>query len=261
MIAGTVGGVSTLLLGRGIGATRNPDVGGIDTAAKGTMLAAHRLQPPVASRGWKIDIIGVSVLGRPIERWVSPAIGRERRRVLVVSGIHGNETITRPIAETISRVLLPDDLTLAIIPTANPDGWASGQRRNAHGIDLNRNFPHRWSRSDGGPHAASAPETEALMSAVTSFAPDYAVWIHQPLAYVAPLAGCPRAFADAWRGAVGDRRRDDVDQHGGGETWCARVAGVSTILVEAATWSSNSELVAAHGRGFERYLSVLPPAR
>lgn len=181
--------------------------------------------------------------------------------MLVVSGIHGNERVTWPIAEAISQVALPDDLTLAIIPSANPDGWASGQRRNAHGVDLNRNFPYRWSRSDGGPAPASAPETRALMSAVTSFAPDYAAWIHQPLGYVAPLAGCPVAYADAWRSAVGDRRRDDVDQHGGGETWCARVARVPTILVEVATWTASAALVAAHVRGFQAYIAVLPPAR
>jgi protein MpaA len=244
--------------GRGGLASGAPTDDPIDATARAAGVAT-RLAPPVAGRTWTSSTIGTTEENRPIEMWSTRALDRERRRVLVVSGIHGNERVTRPIAERISETQLPDDLSLWIVPSANPDGWAANARRNARDVDLNRNFPWRWSPADGGPGPGSAPETKALMSAVRSVAPDLAVWIHQPLAYVAPLPGCPIRYAEAWRHAVGDRRRDSLDQHGGGETWCARVAGIPTMLVEVATWAATRELVEAHARGFANCIGQVTP--
>ncbi|MEO1056103.1 MAG: M14 family zinc carboxypeptidase [Actinomycetota bacterium] len=229
----------------------------IGLARSETLRSPTRLDPPAPSRRWVFGEAGRSVEGRPIEKWTSRAPGTERRRVLVVAAIHGNEPITRPLADAIGATPLPDHVSITILPTANPDGWARNQRRNATGVDLNRNFPWRWSPSDGGPGAASAPETQAMMRTVVDGRFDLALWIHQPLAYVAPLPGCPTHLADAWLSEVGDRRRTGLDQHGGGETWCARVAGVPTMLVEVATWTANPVLVEQHRRGFSACVAAL----
>ena len=228
-------------------------------AANAPLAVARRMSPPRPARAWQTESIGLTTQGRPINKWTSTALGTETRRILVVSAIHGNERVTRPIVERLSKVPLPDDVTVSIVPEANPDGWAANTRRNAQGVDLNRNFPWRWSPTDGGPSAASASETRALMAEVLQGQYDLAVWIHQPLAYVAPLPGCPHSYANAWRGEAGIPLRVGLDQHGGGETWCARVAGVPTMLVEVSSWAVSEATIQAHTRGFEECLKVVVP--
>jgi murein peptide amidase A len=59
---------------------------------------------------------------------------------VVVGCIHGNETAGIAIANALER-LSPRDLDLWIVADLNPDGAAADTRQNAHGVDLNRNFP------------------------------------------------------------------------------------------------------------------------
>jgi protein MpaA len=268
MIGVAAGAIAAGLVGAAGGAVDASPVAALGPTGRGgggdhdrPLRVASRLDVPGPIRRWELGSAGLSAEGRSIERWYSPAVTRERRRILVVAAIHGNEPVTRPIAEAISASTLPSDVSLTILPTINPDGWAAGTRRNAQGVDLNRNFPWRWSSDDGGPFAGSAPEVQAVMAAVRAGDFDFAAWIHQPLDYIAPIGGCPTSYASAWQSAVGCRRRDDVDQHGGGETWCARVAGVPTLLVEVNSWSATPELVDAHRRGFAACIDVVHPRR
>ncbi len=100
--------------------------------------------------------LGRSWRGRPI---AAVEVGnRSGRRVLVVGCIHGNEPGGIPIARALERVS-PHDLDLWIVPDLNPDGVAADTRQNAHGVDLNRNFPRHWRPMVGvyasGPHPLS----------------------------------------------------------------------------------------------------------
>jgi len=140
--------------------------------------------------------IARSVEGRPL-RVVRRGDPHARFRILVVGCIHGDECAGIRVARRLERVRVPPHVALWIVEDANPDGRAHGTRRNAHGVDLNRNFPFRWSRSAGGPgdltypgpRAASEPETRWLMALVDRIGPTRTVWFHQALGLVDLTSG------------------------------------------------------------------------
>jgi protein MpaA len=151
-------------------------------------------------------VIGQSVRGKPIValKYGDPAGSRV---ALVVGVIHGDERAGLRIADAIeSRIGDPASLQgtqLWLIPSVNPDGQRMHTRKNARGVDLNRNFPYRWSagppRSSGyypGPRPASEPETRAVMSFSRQIQPDLSIWYHQPWGAVLACRGRPQLAAE-----------------------------------------------------------------
>lgn len=134
------------------------------------------------------SVIGHSVKGRPIRAWYRGT--KDAPRVLLVLGqMHGDEPAGPITARWMIDHIKPLTGTgLWVIPTINPDGRARRTRKNARGVDLNRNWPTSgWSRSSGGdrsaggPRPASEPETRALMNFLRNVKPDFIASIHQPL--------------------------------------------------------------------------------
>lgn len=93
-----------------------------------------------------LEEIGRSVEGRPILRL---AFGRGPFHVLLWSQMHGDEPTATPallhMAEHVRRhreepaiARMLDELTVHMVPMLNPDGARRFQRRNAQGIDINR---------------------------------------------------------------------------------------------------------------------------
>ena len=99
-----------------------------------------------AERGFAVEQIGHSAQGRPLRhvQW-----GNGPTHVLLWSQMHGDEsTATMALADLLAWLGdAPDDprvqqlrqqLTLHVVPILNPDGAAVFSRRNAQGIDINR---------------------------------------------------------------------------------------------------------------------------
>jgi protein MpaA len=132
-------------------------------------------------------MIGESVEGRPIRCEVYGG-AHERETVLMLASIHGNEHVGTPLLEKLGDYLCAHPTSLAnrrvlLVPEANPDGVVHQQRRNAHDIDLNRNFPAKnWSvRIDHGAKPLSEPESRAVHKLIMTYRPTRIVSLHQPL--------------------------------------------------------------------------------
>jgi murein peptide amidase A len=165
-------------------------------------------------------VIGHSVRGRAIVAYergdpTAPA-------TIVVGVIHGNEPAGLRVISQLRHMTLPPRVHLWLVPTVNPDGLAARKRQNAHGVDLNRNWPvawvhngRPWSGYYSGPRPMSEPEDRAMRSFILSVQPALTIWYHQPLDLVygsdphvavlkryAQLSGLPYRKKPSPRGAA-----------------------------------------------------------
>ncbi len=155
----------------------------------------------------KIEIIGTSVEGRAIAAYF---FGAGDTVLLFVGGIHGGYEWNSTLLAyqfidylKANPTVIPQNLTIAIVPSANPDGlhvvtgvegrFAAADipaqtaivpgRFNANNVDLNRNFDCKWKPESmwrgevvsAGSAAFSEPEARAIR---------YFVWNHHPEAVV-----------------------------------------------------------------------------
>ncbi len=104
--------------------------------------------------------------------------------LLSVGQMHGSEPAGLRVTDRIrKRTIAQDsDYQLWTIRTMNPDGAARGDRYNARGVDLNRNFPGTWSARQyrSGRAAGSEPETKAMMRFIQRLQPTGTLSFHQP---------------------------------------------------------------------------------
>jgi murein tripeptide amidase MpaA len=128
-------------------------------------------------------VIGHSVRGRPITAWHRGEKGKQK--VLLIATMHGNEGKPRKILASLRDGRRIRGINLWVVPVYNPDGLHAGTRKNARGVDLNRNFPFHWADLDGsyesGRRAGSEPETRAMMRFLRDIRPGRIISFHQPL--------------------------------------------------------------------------------
>jgi N-acetylmuramoyl-L-alanine amidase len=197
-------------------------------------LAGPQAEPPAAASA-AAEVIGRSSEGRPIQALrVGPA--RARVKLLVVGAVHGNEPAGKAVIDRLRRARPPRGTALWLIEDANPDGSAARSRHNANGVDLNRNFPHRWRPQDGvyesGPGPASEPETQAIQRFVERERPRITLWYHQALRMVVRNAGDP-ALERLYSRRSGLPRKRLPAYHGTASSWQnSTFAGDTAFVVE-----------------------------
>ena len=105
----------------------------------------------------------------------SVQVAGKRPAVLISEAIHGNEYLD--IADRLPREfiegsantsgfkqLLAKGGILYVVPVANPDGYTRGQRENANGVDLNRDYTIQAAHNQG----FTQPETRAISTYVAN---------------------------------------------------------------------------------------------
>lgn len=221
-------------------------------------------------------VVGTSVEGREIEAFT---YGEGETQLLFVGGIHGGyEWNSVLLAYRFMDLLeadpdiLPDDLSVTVVPSANPDGvydviGMEGRfalsdvpadegpvgtgRFNANGVDLNRNFDCKWQPESmwrgevvsAGTEAFSEPEAAAIRDLVYTQDPVAVVfWHSQSNAVYASeceegVLPETRTLMHTYGDAAGYPKVESFDHYeitGDAEGWLASI-GIPAITVELST--------------------------
>jgi murein peptide amidase A len=149
-------------------------------------------------------VVGHSAGGRPIELLEVGDLSLPGR-MLVFGCIHGDECGASALVPLENGCPDPN-LHAYVVPNLDPDGSAEKSRLNAHGVDLNRNFPAGWrpigtphSPEYSGPRPFSEPETRLAARLVRRLRPQLTIWFHQDWG--------ERAYVRAWGQSVPAGRR------------------------------------------------------
>jgi protein MpaA len=179
-------------------------------------------------------VIGHSAQGREIR---AERVGAADApvQVLVVGDVHGNEPAGEAIVRALRSVSL-DGVAFWLVRTANPDGRAAHTRQNAHGVDLNRNFPYRWARGARGtyypgPAAGSEPETKAIMRLVKRVRPTLGIYYHQHMGITVRARGVDASLQRLYARRTGLPLRSLPNYHGTAIGWQNHVVAAGTAFV------------------------------
>ncbi|MBN2393567.1 MAG: LysM peptidoglycan-binding domain-containing protein [Anaerolineae bacterium] len=144
---------------------------------------------------------GSSANGRPLYAY---RLGTGPVVRALIGGIHGGYewNTVELVSDTLQYLqdnpaTIPVDVTLYIIPCANPDGYAAGTdavvaRMNGNLVDLNRNWDYHWqiTATHGtrvvktGDYAFSEPETKALRDFILEHNMDAVIFYHSAMGVI-----------------------------------------------------------------------------
>lgn len=182
---------------------------------------------------------------------------------VIVGCIHGNEPAGIAIAKALAAGPVPAEAEVWVIADLNPDGVAAGTRGNAHGVDLNRNFPFRWrplgppgSLYYAGPRPMSELESRLAAALVRRLRPRLTIYYHQHLGLVDDSQG-PRPIERRYARAAGLPLRPLTDYPGSATGWQDHLLGPTAFVVELPPGALSTRQVQAHVAAL---LAVLPRA-
>jgi len=233
--------VAAVVLAVSGGRAAGGDAGSLTTEPCRAVTTTHTTRAPGAVSAY------ASRQGRAID---ARSFGESGPSVLVLAGLHGDEPEGVRLAEELMRRLAAcgdGDLgnRVVVVPRVNPDGLAAGTRKNAVGVDVNRNFAAEdfgqgeagepAGRYFGGAAPVSEPETRMILDMVARLEPVMIVALHAPLACV-NYDGPAGEQAAALAAAAGLTLEPDLgyDTPGSLGTYFGDERGIPVITMELA---------------------------
>jgi murein peptide amidase A len=228
------------------------------------VLAGIASGPVGAAAGDRHLEFGDSVEGRDLRAYrIGPRDAD--RTVLVVGSIHGDEDEGHEIVARL-RDESPNSFAIWLVETVNPDGIAAGQRKNAHGVDLNRNFSVGWKPSSDtssgyypGPEPFSEPESRAVKRLAKRIEPDLSIFYHQPWNQVLGSCKGPDRVQRRYASLTGmEFACRGGNLPGTATKWFNRKPGRRAFVVELAAGELSSSAARKHARAL---MSIARPGR
>jgi protein MpaA len=233
-------------------------------SSRGGAAAPRAVAPatPVEEHAHRVLLLARSVRRHPIDA-VELGDSDSRVRALVVGCIHGNEHAGIAIARSLITHAHVNEADLWVVADLNPDGVAADTRGNGHGVDLNRNFPHRQRVLGApgttyypGPRPLSEPESVSIAALVHRLRPRITIYYHQHQAVVDDSQG-PRWIERRYAADVGLPLRRLTDYPGSAAGWQDAQLGPTAFVVELPAGPLSRRQIDAHT---DALLDVLPAA-
>jgi len=187
-------------------------------------------------------------------------------KALIVGSIHGDEPEGMRVVRRLDRLaeLGIKSVDLWTIRTVNPDGIARGSRGNSRGVDLNRNFPHRFDPTlnggyESGPEPLSEPESRTIARIAWGRNFDLSIWYHQPWGRTLVPCGPTARFARRYARLSGLEAEPGCDRPypGSVSDWMRHRFGTRAFVVELGAGRPARPEVDRHARAAIRLIKSM----
>lgn len=193
--------------------------------------------------------------------------GRSGPQVLILGGVHGNEPEGVIAALGLVQKFIQAytyKLRTTLVPMFNLDGILAQNRRNARGVDLNRNLPTKdWTREVKeekyfpGTEPNSEPENKALVSWIDEHKPNLIISLHSwhPLLNI---NGNCRPEAEILARLTGYEIKEDIGYPTPGclGTYCGLERDIPTLTYEIARGLDHEPILGVHVKALLEALKV-----
>lgn len=196
--------------------------------------------------------------------------GHRGPKILILGGVHGDEVEGVQASHGLLGSFLknfPYGFQATLVPCLNVDGLHLRQRKNARGVDLNRNLPTAdWSSQFTkesyfpGESANSESENQSLVNYIKSYKPHFILSLHSWVPLLNTNGDCKR-FAKVVAAHTGYIITDDIGYPTPGSlgTYAGIERNIPTLTYEIERGLSANQIIAVHVPAILEGLKVYEP--